>query len=185
MAGDRALQQLPGGADPRVGGVEVDLEALGDLGHRHALDVGEDEGHALVLVEGVEGAAQDGGGLTAGDFLVGGGADVAVGEVEGEFAARALPVSAGDAARDPVKESADRAAGVELVAATMEDDEDVLDRVVDGRRGDAEAAGDAPDEVVIITKELGDRGQGSGARTLAGEGVAEGRERDEGRRDAL
>ncbi len=35
------------GPDRRIGGVEVDLEALGDLGHGHALDVGQHEGHRL------------------------------------------------------------------------------------------------------------------------------------------
>ena len=55
MPGDRAVQELAGGTDPRIGGVEVDLEALGDLGHGHVLEVGEHEGHALVLVHGVEG----------------------------------------------------------------------------------------------------------------------------------
>ena len=140
---------LTGAAQPRVGGVEVELEQLRDLGDRELLELDEREHGALVLVHRVENLEDGLGGLRPRERGegVGGGDEIVVADRFGTgIAARLAAVRARDPTRDREQPRGNRGAAFELAEPPVDDDERILRRILERGLRHAERAQQAPHE---------------------------------------
>src|SRR5690606_30810118 len=118
---------------------------------RHALEVGEDEDGALLLVEPGQELMEGDRGLAAGIGLVGR-AGVGIGErlLTSGLALPIAPDALGDAVGDREQPGAHAGAMLEFAQASSDDEEDVVNGIGDRRLRDPEALEAAPHEGVIL-----------------------------------